>query len=118
MYKVGDKVETPLGIGKLADISQNNETKYKVMYGTRSTWYAHDEITPYRTAHDKLIEMGLRLKVTKNYADGVFSHEWWNENDGRRVIMFYIEEKVTTVYEGNNEIMNVIPQYLEELEDE
>ena len=70
-----------------------------------------------QSAHDKLIGMGLRLKVTKNYADGVFSHEWWNDNDDR-VIVFYIEEKVTTVYEGNNEIMNVIPQYLEELEDE
>ena len=74
------------------------------------------DVQPYRTAHEKLIEMGLRLKVTKNYADGVFSHEWWNENDGRGVIKFYIEEKLTTVYEGNNEIMAIIPQYLEELE--
>ncbi len=115
MYKVGDKVETPLGIGKLVDISQNNETKYKVMYGTRSTWYAHDEITPYRTAHDKLIEMGLRLNITKNYAGGVFTHEWWDENN-YRIIVFFIDEKVTTVYEGNNEIMQIIPQYLEELE--
>lgn len=68
------------------------------------------------SAHEKLIEMGLRLKITKNYAGGVFSHEWWNKNDNR-VIVFYINEKVTTVSEGSNEIMAIIPQYLEELEE-
>lgn len=57
-YKIGDKVETPLGIGKLVDISQNNETKFKVAYGTRTTWYAHDEVEPYTTAHEKLLALG------------------------------------------------------------
>ena len=63
MYKIGDKVETPLGIGILVDVSQNNETKYKVAHGTRTTWYAHDEIKPYRTAHEKLIELGYEEKL-------------------------------------------------------
>ena len=131
MYKIGDKVETPLGVGQIYNISDKEYSDFTVeLFGYekhivtlcnvnvkgQSLLYKDTDLKPYRTAHDKLIEMGLRLKVTKNYADGVFSHEWWNENDDR-VIVFYIDEKVTTVYEGNNEIMNVIPQYLEELEE-
>jgi hypothetical protein len=134
MYKIGDKVETPLGIGVIQSLEEtifvdekdNPIYDYAVKFENDYDYYTEHKldkiiflnhvVKPYRTAHDKLIEMGLKLKITKNYADGVFSHEWWNDNDDR-VIVFYIDEKVTTVYEGNNEIMVIIPQYLEELED-
>lgn len=116
MYKVGDKVEY---CGVVSTIVTINEAQrvMGVVYKEEQEGGAvvgFDSVKPYRTAHDKLLAMGLRLKITKNYADGVFSHEWWNENDDR-VIVFYIDEKVTTVYEGSNEIMDIIPQYLEEL---
>ena len=117
MYKIGDKVETNKGNGVVVNISGYEEQLYIIEIKNIGKWGFHEQdLKPYRTAHEKLIELGLRLKVTKNYADGVFSHEWWNENNDR-VIVFYIGEKVTTVYEGNNEIMNVIPQYLEEMEE-
>ena len=110
MYKIGDKVEY---YGKVETITKIFRDGFIEL---DNILLVHPkQLKPYRTAHDKLIELGLTLKVTKNYAGGVFSHEWWNENDDR-VIAFYIEEKLTTVYEGNNEIMAIIPQYLEELE--
>jgi len=115
MYKIGDKVETPHGTGWVRGYSEVYDMYIVDLKGVfKNQQYKPFHLLPYRTAHEKLIEMGLRLKVTKNYADGVFSHEWWNENDDR-VIVFYIDEKVTSVYECNNEIMAIIPQYLEEL---
>lgn len=115
MYKIGDKVETKKGNGIIVAFSGYEEQLYIVEIANIGYWGFNEyQLKSYRTASEKLIEMGLRLKVTKNYADGVFSHEWWNENDDL-LIVFYIDEKVTTVYEGNNEIMNVIPQYLEEM---
>ena len=112
MYKVGDKVEY---CGEVVEITQIFDSgNCMVSNGTLEAHAKHlSYLDKHKSAHEKLIEMGLKLKITKNYADGVFSHEWWNENDDR-VIVFYIDEKVTTVYEGNNEIMAIIPQYLEE----
>ena len=114
MYKIGDKVEY---FGEVVEITQIFEGGDSCMV-SNGTLEAHahlSELYEIKSAHDKLLALGLRLNITKNYADGVFSHEWRNENDDR-VIVFYINEKVTTVYEGSNEIMAIIPQYLEELE--
>jgi len=116
MYKIGDKVEYLNNVWEVCDYEIDSVEIYNDKMGI-NIYVPIGDVMPYRTAHEKLIEMGLTLKVTKNYAGGVFSHEWWNDNDDR-VIVFYINEKVTTVYEGNNEIMAIIPQYLEELEDE
>lgn len=118
-YKIGDKViKIKEPKNEVQMIEKINYRNYEYFYQTDiSGNYEYDEteIELYKTAHEKLIDLGLHLKVTKNYAGGVFSHEWWNENNDR-VIAFYIGEKLTTVYEGNNEIMKIIPQYLEELE--
>ena len=116
MYKIGDKVEYCGLVSTVVSINERQRVM-GIVYTQeeeQSAVVGFDSVKPYRTAHEKLIEMGLKLKITKNYADGVFSHEWWNDNDDR-IIVFYIDEKLTTVYEGNNEIMQIIPQYLEEL---
>lgn len=114
MYKIGDKVETPLGVGILSDISANNETKYKVMYGTRSTWYAHDEIKPYRTAHEKLIEMGYEyIQLSEDEDD-----HYYELND--EYIWFSISEKnyrMSGGIEVDLELSRILTQYLEELEE-
>ena len=116
MFKIGDKMETEKGNGIIVAISGYEEPLYIVEITNIGNWgFNEHQLKPFRTAHDKLIEMGLKLKITKNDAGGVFSHEWWHDNDGR-IIVFYIDEKLTTVYEGNNGIMAIIPQYLEELE--
>ena len=58
MYKVGDKVETPLGIGKVS-ISAHG---YMVNIKGYEVVFNKDVIKPYITAHDKLLAMGFRLK--------------------------------------------------------
>ena len=115
MYKIVDKVEYLNNVWEVCDYEIDSVEIYNDKLGI-NIYVPISDVQPYRTAHEKLIEMGLKLKITKNYADGVFSHEWWNEND-YRVIVFYIDEKVTTVYEGNNEILAIIPQYLDEMEE-
>ena len=114
-YEIGQKVETPLGVGVV---------KYNM--GGSILWVSFDEnrpeieinkedIKPYRTAHDKLLSMGLSLKIINDaWGSSVFSHEWWSD-DNRRIIAFYMLDKLVTVYEANHEIMRIIPQYLEEI---
>jgi len=109
MYKIGDKVETPLGIGKLADRSQNNETKYKVMYGAKSTWYAHDEITPYRTAHEKLLALGFQYAQREDYK------RYIHDELGSLIVW---DDKTFTTSDCDLEIARIMVQYLEELNNE
>jgi len=106
MYKIGDKVETPLGVGKLVDISQNNETKFKVAYGTRTTWYAHDEITSYRTAHEKLIEMGYKLTKYTDYVS--YRHK-------KMVGIVIYNDNTYSCNDTNLELSYILTQYLEEM---
>jgi len=133
MYKIGDKVETPIGIGILSDISANNETKYKVMYGSRSTWYAHDEIKPYQSAHEKLIEMGWEV-----YTDNInvivykktIQHDVYRD-DYIKVGVYKKEKKYNGTVHYNDrfssayrhhsydfelDLSRILTQYLEEME--
>ena len=115
-YEIGQKVETPLGVGNVVGYHEFYEI-YSVDLLTNPEFtdqpFKEYHLKPYKTANDKLIEMGLHLKITKNWAGGIFSHEWWNDNN--RVIAFYVNEKETTVFEANHDIMRIIPQYLEEM---
>ena len=108
-YKIGDKVETPLGVGKLVDISQNNETKFKVAYGTRTTWYAHDEITSYRTAHEKLIEMGYESTKGNNFTK-------YRHDELPRITIY--NDNTYSCSDTNLELSRILTQYLEELEND
>lgn len=75
------------------------------------------DLKPYKTPHERLLELGLKLKITMNWYGSVFSHEWWN-GDNIKVVVFYVYEKQTTVFEASNEIMRIIPDYLDWLEEE
>lgn len=132
MYKIGDKVETPLGIGKLVDVSQNNETKYKVAHGTRTTWYAHDEIKPYRTAHEKLLELGYEEKLYDTAVEYEVSNGVYKQYvQYSKVILIDTQQRDFTTYTFhkvsrgaigelwvNSELARILTQYLEELEGE
>ena len=116
-YEIGQKVETPLGVEEITFISEFTHDltpAYHVRLKGHELCFSEDELKPYKTAHEKLLSMGLSLKIRKNWGGGVFSHEWWND-DNERVLVFYVDEKTTTVYEANHEIMRIIPQYLEEM---
>ncbi len=117
-YEIGQKVTTPHGDGVIISMSEiDNEYEVEYPYKELTTsFFGIESLQPYKTARDKLIEMGLSLKITKNWMGGVFSHEWWNDNDDI-VLVFFVYEKVITVYEANHDIMRIIPQYLEEMEE-
>jgi hypothetical protein len=124
-FKIGDLVETPLGIGTLKDISQNNETKYKVIYsgfyGSKSTWYAHDEIKFYVSAHNKLLNLGFKVNET---IDGHFIQYEDKERDMQ--VLFNLITKECGVFHSldtnyrfmNLELSHIITQYLKEFENE
>lgn len=76
MYKIGDKVETPLGIGVIQSLEEtifedekgNPIYDYAVKFENDYDYYTEHKldkiiflnhvVKPYRTAHEKLIEMG------------------------------------------------------------
>ena len=58
MYKIGDKVETPLGIGKLSIVASGVMVNIK----GHEVVFKMDEISLYHTAHEKLIEMGYEQR--------------------------------------------------------
>ena len=120
-YEIGQKVETPLGVGEIVGVIEypkgygnTYRVDIKIKEEVINKMYEFDELKPYKTAHEKLIEMGLHFKITNDYAGDIFSHEWWNDNN-YRVLAFYVNEKETTVSEANHDIMRIIPQYLEEM---
>lgn len=119
-YEIGQKVTTPLGVGEVKGARQYHKPIYQIKFmdsNFKVLDFEEDELKPYKTPYEKLLEMRLHLKITKNWAGGVFSHEWWNDNNDR-VVVFFVDEKVTTVYEASNEIMRIIPDYLEWLEEQ
>ena len=58
MYKIGDKVETPLGSGV---ITVSGGGIFYVQVKNQLLHYKEDNLAPYRTAHEKLIEMGWEV---------------------------------------------------------
>ena len=117
-YEIGQKVETPLGVGVVKGLRSNNTKFVTVKFNDDDSMCMEFEsqyVKPYKSAHEKLIEMGLSLKIINDaWSLSVFSHEWWSD-DNRRIIAFYTLDKLVTVYEANHEIMRIIPQYLEEM---
>lgn len=124
-FKIGQKVTTPLGDGVVVAIGSafNGVESYRVRFTLPKdengylhpiVEFPHYHLKPYKTAIEKLSEMGLKMKIANDYGGGVFSHEWYDA-EGTRVLTFYVENKTITVYECPNEIMLIVPQYLEEL---
>lgn len=81
MYKIGDKVETPLGVGQIYNISDEEYSDFTVeLFGYekhivtlcnvnvkgQSLLYKDTDLKPYRTAHEKLIEMGWECTDNEN----------------------------------------------------
>lgn len=117
-YEIGQQVETPLGVGEVIDVFTREDktiSEYRICFKNHSVRFGVDDLKPYKTGHDKLVEMGLSLKIINDaWSLSVFSHEWWSD-DNRRIITFYTLDKLVTVYEANHDIMRIIPQYLEEM---
>ena len=114
MYKVGDKVETRLGVGEVITVT-NGWITVDILDYLITAW--HLDIEPYRTAHEKLIEMGWKLEKVIGCYNQVYLHKWLDTNDDVR-IRIYLDDKTFTTFELPNEHIGILTQYLEELEND
>ena len=124
MYKIGDKVETPIGIGIIKWIdkaSKNDDEGFDTLYvsinGFPEIEVNERHIKPYRTAHEKLIEMGWE---DKGYVSDARRYEGYN-----MWVIFNVTNKTYTINKlvgiaiicPNIDITlsRILTQYLEEL---
>jgi len=116
-YEIGQKVETPLGDGEIKKIEtwSDGHNQFVVYIKGIFVTLSSSQLKPYKTPQERLLELGLKLKIKQNWYGDVFSHEWWNDDD-IKVLVFYVYEKQFSVYEASNEIARIIPDYLEWLE--
>ena len=125
MYKINDIVETRLGIGEVIAVTSDWVTvdilDYKV-----TMW--HLDIKPYKSAHEKLIEMGYEEKIHdvhvksdgyKQYANG--SEVILIDVEGREFTTYTLysgDRRVSDVSWVNHKLSCILTQYLEELEND
>ena len=113
-YEIGQKVETPLGVGIIYTIQTIKEqVMYKVEFEkTKLNFLAsfvEEELKPYKTAHERLIEMGFTYIV--DYYDYSLFH---NEKTNEEVYVYH-----NKTYDANInitlELSRILTQYLEEM---
>lgn len=113
-YEIGQKVTTPLGVAVI-----------KYYLGGNTTWLSFDEnmaeiefdikyLKPYKTPHEKLLEMGFEFEEVLDWGNNPFSHNWIKDD---QKITIYLSENTITTYEVCKEAIAVLTQYLEWLEE-
>ena len=121
MYKIGDKVETPIGIGIIKWIdkaSKNDDEGFDTLYvsinGFPEIEVNERHIKPYRTAHEKLIELGYRISQTTALTHSLYTIY---DKDGSSITI--IERRSGNAYKTRQEVSlelsRILTQYLEEL---
>ena len=105
MYKIGDKVETPLGSGYVESIRYDGTIGVGI--GFPIVYFKEKELTPYRTAHEKLIEMGYELTKRSDYV-------FYRHDDLPRVTIY--SDKTYSCSDTNLKLSRILTQYLEEIE--
>jgi len=116
-YEVGQKVETPLGIGTIVGSKPilyardvyNVELKTKE--GNFYIWFTQDVLKPYKSPHERLLEMGFEL-VTANKLIYITYDDLTHfvVDKERKELNFHIG----TV---DLELSRILTQYLEEMEE-
>ena len=107
MYKIGDKVETNKGNGIIVAINGYEEPLFIVEIKNIGKWGFHGyELTPYHTAHEKLIEMGYELTKRSDYV-------FYRHDDLPRVTIY--SDKTYSCSDTNLVLSRILTQYLEEL---
>ena len=107
MYKIGDKVETEKGNGIIVAISGYEEQLYIVEITNIGNWgFNEHQLNPYRTAHEKLIEMGyVSIKRNDNVS---YIHD-----ELPRVTIY--SDNTYSCSDTNLELSRILTQYLEEV---
>ena len=120
-YKVGDKVETPLGIGIIKTTGLDDEMYLKsevelIKYPNEYLVFKDKDIKPYQSAHDKLYDVGFirRTNTATRKVYRLFEVEidFQKYEDG---LWRYTLSDNFGVYKN---FSNILTQYLEELEND
>lgn len=75
-YKIGDKVETPLGVGVITYIDSDGEIDYDYWISIKETppiSFDKKYIQSYKSAHDKLLELGFVKTESGSYEKKIIS---------------------------------------------
>lgn len=130
MYKVGDKVEY---CGEVVEITQIFDSGNCMVSNGTLEAYAHlSDLDKYKSAHDKLIEMGYEEKIHDTVVKSeVESGRYKQYVKGSEVILIDVKDgefTTYTLYSGDKgvsdvswvsyELSRILTQYLEELENE
>lgn len=133
-YEIGQKVETEKGNGIIVAISGYEEQLYIVEITNIGKWgFNEHQLKPYKTAHEKLIEMGYEYeehkqghryihRENKDYIDidlfreSYYHFEFKYQRDYRKT-PYPIRHYRTTPYpiSTNLELSRILTQYLEEM---
>ena len=109
-FKIGDKVKTEKGNGIIVAINGYEEPLYIVEINDIGKWgFSEHRLKPYRTAHEKLIDMGYEIAKGNNCT--FYRHE-----ELPRVTIY--SDKTYSCGDANLELSKILTQYLEELENE
>lgn len=127
-YEVGQKVETPLGVGIIFEEEKFDmdlgEWYIEVMIGERFGFnrvipFETVDLKPYKSAHDKLIDMGFEM-VLDDEEFTIFEHQELDYTirvdkiwKGIGIHHYNDDPNYRYIY---LEISRILTQYLEELE--
>ena len=113
MYKRGDKVETPLGIGKLSIVASGVMVNIK----GHEVVFRMDEIEPYKSPHDKLLALGFTFLGKWTNGGEYDDYRYKIDNVWFLQIFHNINGLTYYTYDGRSdlELSRILTQYLEEL---
>ena len=131
-YEIGQKVTTPHGDGVIISMSEiDNEYEVEYPYKELTTsFFGIESLQPYKSPHDKLIEMGYVKKINKNTVDYIKETKDTYRRYGNRITI-HTKEKLYSGIAFNDDLFNsqyhksemaftielsrILTQYLEEL---
>lgn len=111
-YEIGQKVTTPLGDGEIIDVfTREDKTikEYKVCINTYSVWVDVEDLKPYKTPHEKLLEMGYELDDRIDVK--IYRH------DTLSYVRVY-DDNTISCFEITLELLHILTDYLEWLEEQ
>ena len=100
-YKEGDKVETPLGVGVVDCIIKLPFNEVLVRIDDRIHVFLEEKVKRYKTAHEKLLELG---------------YEFQEDNNIKTYVLFDRQGGVSDFFTVNNTEKTILPHHVLNLE--
>ncbi len=116
-YEIGQKVETPLGVGEVIDVFTREDktiSECKVCIKTYSVWFGVDDLKPYKTAHEKLIKMGFTATLEFDKYP-IYRNNFGLELSFNPIEKTYYLTKWEESTKVSLELSRILTQYLEEM---